>query len=387
MNKKIKFSVLALACSIMLSACGGGGGEDKEAAKPDPTPPKTDSVTYLGKDTFIMTAVDGDTFSIVFDRNNRTASISPLNTLYGVEETQNIPVKITDSGLGITIYTSVNEERNSGRPWFEIITSPGGDEIIGQVEIASLQSNVIGTNLQINRTSELPIYGAYNGVAIEAISRTAQKELVDFGIKNEGGQLSYCDNGVYASNVCTGVEYRAFLSSTFGGMARLMLNVDGRTVNFAYLLLARNGSEYSLILDRVNNANGEVVYGTGFAAPAKNFALTSFAKSSICVKHDASGGSMLTLREDGTYTEAMYDSKLKPLGETSGSLAFNMALSKYGIISAPGFVSFVEGGGSLPANGGQKVPRALNFSKNMMVLAQEGSHSLAVCRSDTLALQ
>ncbi|MEQ6436237.1 hypothetical protein V8Z74_14580 [Comamonas sp. w2-DMI] len=387
MNTKIKYSALALACSVLMSACGGAGDEN-EAAKPEPTPPATGAVSNLGKDTFIMTAVDGDTFRIVFDRQHNIASISPLNTLFGVAETQNIPVKITDSALGITLYTSVNEDRSSGSPWFEIFTSPNGDEIVGQVDIADLKSNVIGTNLQINRTSELPISGAYNGVSIEAASAHASKKLTDFGIKNENGQLTYCDNGFYSNNVCSGTEYSAsYGSSIFGGMARLMVNIDGRSINFAYLLLARNGAEYSLILDRVQNAKGEVVYGTGFAAPAKNFTLTSPVKSYLCVKHDATGGSFLTLRDDGSYTEAMYDAKLNPLGETAGSLAFNQAVGKYGIVIAPGIVSMIEGGGSLPANGGTKYPRGLNFSRNMMVLAQEGSQSLAVCRSDTLVMK
>lgn len=43
------------------------------------------AVNKLPSDSFIMTAVDGDTFTLVIDRNTRKAQITPLNTMYGVE--------------------------------------------------------------------------------------------------------------------------------------------------------------------------------------------------------------------------------------------------------------------------------------------------------------
>lgn len=118
MLNKTKINALALAAALVLSACGGGDEEKGETQPEPPAPPPTASVTQLPKDTFIMTAVDGDTFRLVIDRESRTAQIIPLNTMYGVEEIQRIPVKIDETNLGITVYATANS--NSGVSSFSV---------------------------------------------------------------------------------------------------------------------------------------------------------------------------------------------------------------------------------------------------------------------------
>ena len=386
MNTKFALSGLTLALSLALTACGGGDDKDQSSSKPDPKPPASSAVTDLGADTFIMTAVEGDTFNIKFNRNTSTATIKPLNNLFNLQEEQEIPVKITKSNLGITIYTTVNEVRGQGNSWFEIMTSPDGNEIIGQVEIGNLQSNIIGTNLQLNRTSDLPINGSYNGVSVEATSAYGQKKLIDFGIKSTNGQLSYCDNGYYVNDSCTGEEFPAsFDTTTWFGMASLNVHFNSGKQKFAYLLLARNGAEYSLILDRLQDRNGMNVYGTGYAAPAKPMTLGVTSKSYACVKQDASGGSLVTFNGATSYLENTYDGKFNPTGSTAGTLALNKAVNRNMIVNANGIVSFIENGGSMVPT--QKYKRGMNFSKNMMILAQESTQELSVCRSDSLVVQ
>ena len=170
-------------------------------------------------------------------------------------------------------------------------------------------------------------------------------------------------------------------------MARLQVALNGGFRDYAYLLLAQNGSDYSLILDRIQNANGRLVYGTGYAVPANEFKLSNTVKSFVCIKQDASGGSYLTLRDDRTYTQDLYDSKLTPIGSSNGTLALNQAVSGSNVVNAQGMVSFVEGTAGLPVNPATKFTRGLNFSKNMLVLADEKNQELSVCRSDSLAVK
>ncbi|RGE41349.1 hypothetical protein DZC30_18750 [Comamonas testosteroni] len=385
MLNKTKINALALAAALVLSACGGGDEEKGETQPEPPAPPPTASVTQLPKDTFIMTAVDGDTFRLVIDRESRTAQIIPLNTMYGVEEIQRIPVKIDETNLGITVYSTANSNSEEGGPRFEIFTSPEGNEIVGQVSVSSLNSNVIGTNLQLNRTQELPIQGAYNGISMEADSRNDPRVLLDFGIKVENQSLSFCENGFYANNTCTGVERAAKFSSIWRGMATLQVSFGGVYRDYAYLLLAQNGSKYSLILDRLRNDKGRLVFGTGYAVPADEYRLNSDSKMFACIKQDASGGSYLSMRKDNTYTQEHYDGKLNHLGSASGALDFNRAVVGHNVVNAMGLVSFIEGATTgLPTNPTKRYTRGLAFSKNMMVVADEKSQSLAVCRSDSL---
>ncbi|KGH23581.1 hypothetical protein [Comamonas thiooxydans] len=388
MIKTTKLNAIALAAAIALSACGGGSDGNKNDAQPEqPPPPPAGPVSKLPKDSYIMTAVDGDTFSLVIDRQSQFAHIIPLNTMYGVEDTSRIAVKVIDTDLGITIYSSVNQDTSEGKPAFEIYTSPDGNEIVGQVAIAGLNSNVIGTNLEIVRAFGLPIQGAYNGVSMEADSPTAPKRLIDFGIRNVNDSMTFCEDGFYVNNTCTGNEYPAQFNETFGGMARLQVALNGRYRDYAYLLLAQNGNDYSLILDRIQNANGRLVYGTGYAVQATEFKLSNTVKSYACIKQDASGGSYLSLRDDRTYTQDLYDSKLTPMGGTKGTLALNQAVSRSNVVNAQGLVSFVEGSEGLPVNPTTKFSRGLNFSTNMLVLADEKNQQLSVCRSDSLVVK
>lgn len=386
MNKSKVLSAIALAVSFAVSGCGGGGGEDGSNTETpvEPAPEPVGAIQRLPDDQFIMTALDGDTFSLKFNRNSGKATIHPLNTMYGVEEMLDIPFKVFETNLGITIFTSNYGSSEDAPAWFEIATSPDGNEIIGEVRMAKLNSNVIGTNLKINRTQGLPITGTYNGVSQESVSANGKNKLIDFGIKNVNGQLSYCDNGFYANNVCTGTEHDAAFSTTFGGMASLMVNINGRNVQYAYLLLAQNGNDYSIILDRIRNADGQLVYGTGFAVAANPMSLNTDRKSFVCIKPDASGGSLLTLNRDLTFSQGFYDSGLKPLGDIYGTLTLNKAVVKSNVVDANGLVSLVEGQGQLPTNPTTKFNRALNFGQNMMIHASENEQTLSLCRSDSL---
>ena len=392
MKTKTKINALALAAALALSGCGGGGegggegGDDKGNTQPEqPAPPPIGAVNKLPSDSFIMTAVDGDTFTLVIDRNTRKAQITPLNTMYGVEATPNIPVQIFDTDLGITAYKSDYADKQDGQPFFEIYTSPDGNEIVGQVSVAGLQSNVIGTNLKIDNAFELPIQGAYNGISMEADSPNAPRSLIDFGVKHENGTLTFCENGFYANNTCTGSERLAKFSSTWGGMAKLQVNIGDGYRDYAYLLVAQNGSKYSLILDRLQNDKGRLVYGTGYAVPADEYTLGSSTKTFACIKQDASGGSYLSLRDDRTYTQDKYDGKLNYLGSVSGALDLNRAVVGTNVVNAMGLVSFVEGSSTgLPSNPESRFTRGLAFSQNMMVLADQKTNSLSVCRSDSL---
>lgn len=196
--------------------------------------------------------------------------------------------------------------------------------------------------------------------------------------------MTFCENGFYANSTCTGTEYQANFSTTYGGMAQLQVNFNGRYRSYAYLLLAKNGNGYSLILDRLQNADGRSVYGTGYAVPATEFSLTDTVKSFACIKQDASGGSYLSLRQDRTYSEEMYDDQIKPVGSKSGLMALNKAVSGGSVVNAQGIVSFIQGTAGMPSNPTTKFTRGLNFSKNMLVLADEETQSLSVCRSDSL---
>ena len=168
-------------------------------------------------------------------------------------------------------------------------------------------------------------------------------------------------------------------------MASLNVHFYSGKQKFAYLLLARNGAEYSLILDRLQDRNGMNVYGTGYAAPAKPMTLGVTSKSYACVKQDASGGSLVTFNGATSYLENTYDGKFNPTGSTAGTLALNKSVSRNMIVNANGIVSFIENGGSMVPT--QKYKRGMNFSKNMMILAQESTQELSVCRSDSLVIQ